>query len=98
MKKAPGFLKKYFWDVDFGKLDVKAYPLDTIGRILENGDLKGINWLTKNFSRKEIVEVLLRLRIVSPKSANFWSLIFGVDKKKILCLQKPYLKNTHWPY
>jgi len=100
MKKAPEFLRKYFWDVDFVKLDIKAYPLDTIGRILEYGDLKAVNWMRKTFARKEIREVLLRLRIVSPKSANFWSLIFGVDKREILCLQKRYLsiRNAHWPH
>ncbi len=100
MKKAPEFLRKYFWDVDFEKLDVEAYPLDTIGRILEYGDLKAIKWMRRKFSEKAIAEVLLRLRIVSPKSANFWSLIFGIDKRGILCLQKHYLRirNMHWPH
>ncbi len=100
MKALPQFLKPYFWDVDFAKLDYKKYSRFVLGRILEYGDKRAISWMQRNFSKGDIAGVLSRLRAVSPKSANFWALIYGIDKKKILCLQKHYLqmRKRHWPY
>lgn len=98
--KAPGFLKKYFWDVDFKKINIKSHSRDILARLLEYGDIKAISWLRRNFTQDEIVDVLFHLRSVSPKSANFWALIFNIDRNKIACLQKPYLRirKKHWPY
>ena len=100
MKKLPTFLKKYFWDVDFGKIDAKAYSRYVLAKLLEYGDEKAISWMKRNFTRHQIEDTLFHYRIVSPQSANFWALIFNVDKRKILCLQKPYLeiRRKHWPY
>jgi len=100
MKALPQSLRPYFWDVDFAELDYKKYPSFVLGRILEYGDKRAINWMQKHFSKGDIVGVLSRLRTVSPKSANFWALIYGIDRKKILCLQKHYLqmRKRHWPY
>ncbi|MFA4888831.1 MAG: hypothetical protein WC628_04570 [Candidatus Omnitrophota bacterium] len=100
MNKLPSCLKKYFWDVEFEKVDLRAYPRDVLTRLLEYGDEKAINWMKENFTKEQIADVLFHFRIVSPKSANFWALIFGIDRKRILCLQKPYLeiRKAHWPY
>ncbi len=100
MKALPQFLKPYFWDVDFAKLDHKKYSRFVLGRILEYGDKRAISWMQRNFTKGDIAGVLSRLRAVSPKSANFWALIYGIDRKKILCLQKHYLqmRNRHWSY
>ena len=100
MKKLPGFLKKYFWDVEFEKIDAEVDARDILARLFEYGDEKAISWLRKNFTRRQIADVLLHYRLVSPKSANFWALIFEIDKRKVLCLQRPYLeiRKRHWPY
>lgn len=100
IKRAPAFLKQYFWDIDFNKLDLKIHYQDILVRILEYGDEKAIDWMKQNFTEGDIADVLFRLRSISPKSANFWALIFGIDRKKILCLQKRYLeiRKRHWQY
>ncbi len=100
MKKLPKFLEKYFWDVEFERMNAKAYSRDVLARLLEYGDKEAISWMKKNFARHQIADVLFHYRIVSPKSANFWALIFNIDKRKIICLQKPYLeiRRRHWPY
>lgn len=98
--KLPGYLKKYFWDIDFEKLDMKTHWKDVLGRMLEYGDTRAIRWASRHFSENDIADILLHYRIVSPKSANFWALILGITKKKILCLRQPYLgiQKRHWPY
>jgi len=100
MKRLPGFLEKYFWDVEFKKLDTKVYSSDILARLLEYGDEKAIGWIKRNFTKYQIEDVLFHYRGVSPKSANFWALIFNIDRRKVLCLQKPYLEilKMHWPY
>ncbi len=96
----PSFLKKYFWDVSFKKLSLKKNAAEIIGRILEYGDPKAVQWLRRRFKKKEIADVLFRFRFVSPKSANFWALIYDLPREKILCLKKHYLKirRRHWSY
>jgi hypothetical protein len=100
MKKAPKFLKKYFWDIDFAKLDVEAHPHYVLGRILEYGDEQAIRWMGKRFSKAEVADILFHYRTLSPKSANFWAVIFHINRKKVLCLQKHYLatRRMHWAY
>ena len=100
MKKLPKFLEKYFWDVEFKEIDTKSYSSDVLARLLEYGDEKAISWIKRKFTRHQIEDVLLHYRSVSPRSANFWALIFNIDKRKVVCLQKPYLeiRRRHWPY
>lgn len=84
----PGFLKKYFWDVNFSKLDKDKYPYFVIERILEYGDKRALKWMRKNFEQVQIKNVLRTSRNLFLKSANFWQLIFGLDKDEILCLKE----------
>lgn len=100
VEKMPRFLKKYFWDADFKKISVTKNSQDLVARILEYGDEKAIRWMRKKFSKQEVAKLLSGSRAVTPRSANFWALIFNLDKRNILCLQKPYLeiRKKHWPY
>jgi len=93
MKSLPRFLKKYFWDVDFSKLDKKTHSRFIIERILEYGDEKAIKWMEKNFKLNEIKKVVCQSRNLSLKSANFWQLIFNLNKNEILCLKKSFQKK-----
>lgn len=100
MCKIPKFLKRYFWDVDFEKLDVEKYRFYVIRRILDYGDEKAMHWLDNNFTRNEQIKALCSTRDISPRSANFWALILGVSKRRVKCLQKRYLaiRKQFWPY
>jgi len=100
MKNLPGFLEKYFWDVEFKKIDAQTHSQYVLARLLEYGDEKTISWMKRNFSKYQVEDVLFHYRSVSPQSANFWAVIFNINKKGVLCLQKPYLeiRKRHWPY
>ena len=88
MNNIPQFLKKYFWDTDFSKLDKNFHSQFIIGRILEYGDKNAVEWLFKYFKKSEFKEALEKKRNISPLSANYWSLILNISKNKILCLRK----------
>lgn len=100
MKTLPEFLKKYFWDVDFSKLDKEAYSQFIIERILEYGDEKAIKWMKKNFKLNEIKTVICQSKNLSLRSANFWQIIFNLNKNDILCLKKSFQQKQKvaWPY
>ena len=100
MKKLPAFLKEYFWDVDFEKLDKEKRASFIIHRILEKGNDRAIVWMYKTYDNDSIKEVVTNRRGFSPKIANFWADLLEIDKGKIVCLQKPYLKMRQelWPY
>lgn len=97
--KMPGFLRRYFWDVDFTGLGAKD-SVFIIERILEYGDKPAVEWMLNNFSRARIKKVLSERRGFSKKSCNYWSLFFSLPKEKILCLNKSYreIQKSHWPY
>lgn len=99
-KKLPSYLKKYFWDADFTQLDYERYPRYVLERILELGDEKAVRWMIHNFPQTQIIEALSQSRNLSPKSANFWSLLFQVPPERIRCLRPQFQKTckTIWPY
>ena len=100
MKTLPQFLKKYFWDVDFSKLNKEIYTSFIIERILEEGDEKATRWIRDNFDTVQIKNVLFNSKNFSPKSANYWQLIFNLKREKILCLRKSFQKKQRliWKY
>jgi len=89
----PKFLKKYFWDVEFSKLNKTVHSQFIIERILEYGDEKAVRWLRENFSPQKIKNVLTTSKTLSQKSANFWQIIFNLKREKILCLKKSFQKK-----
>ncbi len=100
MKTLPQFLKKYFWDVDFNKLDKEIFASFIIERILEEGDEKAVRWMRDNFDIAQIKNVLFNSKNLSTKSANYWQLIFNLKREKILCLRKSFQKKQRliWKY
>lgn len=100
MKKLPGFLKKYFWDVEFKKIDPKKSKIYVIRRILDYGDEKAVTWMYKNFKKSEMKNALSNFRGYSQKSANYWALILDIPKEEVLCLKKRSLRERRifWPY
>ncbi len=98
--KLPKFLKEYFWDVDFESIDPQKSDQYIIARLIDRGNDKTIRWLFANYSKDIIRKVITTRRGFSPKTANFWALVLGIDKRKVVCLQTPYLKMLQqlWPY
>ena len=98
--KLPASFKQYFWDVDFKSLDSQERARFVVARLLERGDEKVIHWLLKNYSKDLIGDVVMNLRGISPRTATFWVLLLGLDKRKVVCLQTPYLQMRQqlWPY
>jgi hypothetical protein len=100
VKKLPVFLKKYFWDVDFGKIDLDNRRVYVLKRILEYGDGEAAAWMWKNFTKPEIKNALCKFRGYSQKSANFWAFILDINKEDVKCLSRSFreTQKQFWPY
>ena len=96
----PKYLKKYFWDVDFKKINPRQKKEFIATRVLEMGDKKALKWLLKNYNSRVFKKIIQNSRELSLKNANFWSIYFNINKKKIKCLSKHYLQQRKqvWLY
>ncbi len=100
MSRLPKFLQKYFWDVDFGKINLDNRRVYVLKRILEYGDETAVRWMRNSFTKAEIRDILYHYRGLSFKSANFWAFIVNVKKENVKCLKRRLSKGlmTAWPY
>lgn len=100
MRKLPKYLSKYFWDVEFEKIDLQRRRVYILKRILEYGDRQAVSWMWKNFKESEIKETVSNFRGFSQKSANFWAVILNIEKEDVKCLNKSFIETQRqfWPY
>ena len=89
-EKLPEFLRPYFWDVDFEKLDQLTAANFILKRIIDRGGTRAWKWAQERYSLEQIKEMVTHTRDISRKSARFWSMILNLDPRKVPCLYKPY--------
>lgn len=89
-KQLPEFLRSYFWDVDFDKLEVEKHAFLVIKRVLDRGSLRDIRWLVKTYRQEKIGGVVLKTKDLARPTANFWADLLSLDKSQVQCLQTPY--------
>ncbi len=70
------FLYKYFWDTDVSNLDIDRHKTYIVERLLEFGDLDGLEWLDKTYQKSEIQKVIKKSGRISAKTANFFNLYY----------------------
>lgn len=82
----PPQIRTLFWDTDLALFNPASYPDYTIFRVLELGDEQAIAWLRQTFPEDEIRRVVRTERRLSPKSATFWSLVYGIPVNEVAAL------------
>jgi hypothetical protein len=92
----PNHLRPFFWDIDIDGFDPFAYPRYTIGRLLEYGNPEAISWLKKHFYEEAIKTVVRTERTLSPKSANFWGLVYNIASTDIAALNRKDAGTSTW--
>ncbi|PIY93337.1 MAG: hypothetical protein COY69_02150 [Candidatus Magasanikbacteria bacterium CG_4_10_14_0_8_um_filter_32_14] len=65
----------FFWDTDFKTIDLKENCDFVICRLSEKGGLREFRWLKKNFSMKQLKNVIKNSKNVSAKTKNFWKFL-----------------------
>lgn len=82
----PSNLRTLFWDANLDTFIPEDYPDYTIFRVLELGDEAAIAWLRQTFSETEIRRVLKSEHRLTPRSATFWALVYGVPSREVAAL------------
>ncbi len=85
----PKELRQFFWEVNADSFDPRKYGEYAIGRILELGTERAIAWMKTTFSEEEIKKVIRGDRRLSPKSATFWALVYGIPAEEVVALTDP---------
>ncbi len=98
MKALPREFYKYFWDTKPEEIDIEKYDKYVIERILEWGRTADYRWLIAEYGRKRLIEILVKSRQLSIKSANFLATIWDIPKEEVLCLQPEFrrIHRQHW--
>jgi len=84
----PKELSSFFWDVDADSFDPQQYKSYMISRILELGTEPAVSWMKTTFTEDEIKRVIREEGRLSPRSANFWALVYGVPIEEVAALAK----------
>ena len=82
----PQHVRLMFWDANLDELDPTAYPFYAIERVLEYGGEEAVGWMRRTFTEEQILDVLRTDRRLTPLSATFWSVIFGVRAPDVAAL------------
>lgn len=80
-------LRPFFWDVNLETFQPEAHPEYTIARILEVGDSDAVTWMNAHFPEEAIKEVIRTDRRLTPRSANYWALIYQIPPQDVIALQ-----------
>ena len=83
----PNNLRPYFWDIDVESFDPQTHPEYTIERILEFGDSRAVGWLQEQFSEEQIKDVIRTNKRLTPKSANYWALMYHIPAQDVTVLR-----------
>jgi hypothetical protein len=87
----PVFSSKYFWDVNPFALDVQQHKTFIIERLLEYGDLDSLVWVNETYPKKDIQDVVMHSKRMSPKTANFFSLYYAIPKGNVVCMTPRFI-------
>ena len=74
-----------FWDVDPKGLNFEAHARFIIERVITRGNIDDWIMLLNIFGRKRIRDEVVTIRSLDPKSVNYLSLYFGIDKSEFRC-------------
>lgn len=87
-------LKPIFWDIDINNLDFENHKKYTIERILQFGRSEHVNWMLKTFSDEDIIDAVKSSRNIDRKTANFWSIHYGINRNDIICFTKQSVRSN----
>ena len=84
------------WDVDKDGFDVDKYPVWTIQRVLEYGDMADWNFIQSHFGIERISEACKTMRTLDPKALSFICLLSNTRKEDYRCYHIRQSNPTLW--
>ncbi|MCF8234113.1 MAG: hypothetical protein K9G67_06110 [Bacteroidales bacterium] len=96
-KNTPEFIKpQYFWDVDVENLHLQESERLIIERIFSLGTLDDIKSVIRFYGKEDVINTLMKINYLDPKTLNFVSKMFNKPKTQFKCYTRMQSKSPHW--
>jgi hypothetical protein len=95
MTQLPQEFYRYFWDTDPTRINSQTNQAYITQRLLEWGDTTAWRWLRHTYGTDVLTRTVKNSRQISPKTAQFFSLIYDIPQEDIRCLQ-PVSHQIPW--
>jgi len=92
----PQLSSHLLWDVDKENFDVDTYPVWTIQRVLEYGDISDWQFISSHFGIQRIAEACKTMRTLDPKALSFICLLSNTKKEEYRCYHTRQSMPTLW--
>ena len=92
----PTEFKKYFWDTDFSKLDIKKNINYIISRLFCEGNLDAIRFIKNTYSENEIIKAIKETRNLNKVTANFLKNIYNLKEEDMQYYRN--IKNMNYVF
>jgi hypothetical protein len=88
--------KELFWDIDFNSLDPELHKRLIIERVLTLGNLDEFFVLLKIYDHKTLIDNIIKIGYLDPKTMSFVISFFKINKKSLRCYTKNRSTTQHW--
>jgi hypothetical protein len=88
--------KELFWDISPEQLDIQRNRRLIIDRVLQYGNLKEFIYILDLYGIEKIKQEVKQIAYLDPKTLEFVSGYFNIDKKELKCFIKKQLNQAHW--
>ena len=93
----PDFARKWFWDLDYEKIDWQASYKTVIARIIERGKEQQWQELVRFYGLQKVVDTLKNEIVFLPDySIEEACTYFPIKKEEMLCYTKKQSRPAHW--
>jgi hypothetical protein len=88
----------YFWDVDFGRLDINKSKRLIIERVFSLGRVEEMTALLHLYGNNEVFKTLSQINYLDPKTLNFVARFFEKPKRSFKCYTRTHSNLQHWSF
>ena len=93
----PAFGPKWFWDMDYDRIDWQASYKSIIARIVERGGPEHWEELIHFYGREKVLNALKSEIVFLPDYAiEKVSKYFRIEKEEMICYIRKQSRPTHW--
>lgn len=95
MKSIPKSLIPFFQEYDFDEMGLESHKIVIIGRVLEFGTTRELEWLFKTYKQEDVKNFIKEYgyRKLTARSFNFWRIVLGIKKYR----KPPWFKKESNP-
>jgi len=87
-----------FWDTDVKSIDYDKNARFIIQRVIQRGSLENWVYIKKHYGLDFIKKEILLMRDLDPKTLNFFSIYFGIERKYFRCYSIQQSNQKHFNY